>query len=297
MTALTSRALPMLASLALVLGVVTLASPAQAAVGVDLQVTDTTINLGESVGLSWTSTDAVTLAASGGWTGSKAVPSGTETATPSAEGTFTYTLTATDANAAQGTDTVEVRVGPGVSAPISPNPVTFPDACTVVVPTTANVTYTVEVGDEGSEEIEAGTYDGSEFYNDDEPVTFRAVANPGFTLTGTTEWDYTAALECLQSGPTLVTTDVACGEITFTNVVDETVDVLYGSPDSDKEDAKISLAPGASHTVKTKRDLVLYVAVPDSETDIQIDFVELPQGCGDPEDGSGHPTKAPAAGR
>jgi hypothetical protein len=64
---------------------------------------DRKITLGQSTTLTWTSTHSTTLTASavspatggGAWSGSLAVPGGTKTVTPTAKGTYTYTIKAT----------------------------------------------------------------------------------------------------------------------------------------------------------------------------------------------------------
>jgi uncharacterized protein (TIGR03118 family) len=61
---------------------------------VTLTAAPTTITLGQSTTLTWTSSVGTTCTASGGWTGSKAV-SGSESVTPTAVGTATYTLACT----------------------------------------------------------------------------------------------------------------------------------------------------------------------------------------------------------
>lgn len=188
------------------------------------------------------------------------------------------------------------------AAPVTPEPVTFPDACTVVVPQTDNVTYFVSYGDqEFDEELSADTYDGSEFFNGDESVRFFAIADEGFELAEgvVTEWDFTAGEECFSEGPTLVTTDASCGAVEFTNVFDRQVEVLYGDPDKNKEDGSFTLDPDESLSIKTTRDLVIYIAFGDDEEAVQVDLVDVPQKCGNGDNdngGSDHPTVAPAAG-
>jgi hypothetical protein len=298
------------ASLALFIGALVVASPAQAAVGVDLSVNagaSATITEGDSVTLSWTSTEAVDLVASGSWSGNKTAPAGTEVVTPTATGDFTYTLLATDMNGRESTDSVTVTVEPAAPVDITPTPVTFPDECTVVVPTTPNVTYYVSYGDGDDQEVDADSYNAAEFYNGDEPVKFYAVAADGFQFAdgATTEWDYTASMDCLAQGPTLVTATATCGKVTFTSVFDGTLHVAYGDMNEPQPDGQFDLAAGASHTVTTSRELVFYVAVGDSEESIQIDFVDVPQDCGGAGAGNGnvsdsgdsdHPTVAPEAG-
>lgn len=301
------RASSVVAALGVMLAMFLVASPAQAAVGVDLNVNDTTITQGDSITLSWTSTEAIDLVASGdsAWTGAKSTASGTqsEVLTPTV-GSHTYTLTATDENGRESADSVTVTVAPG---PITPNAVTFPDDCTVVVPTTANVTYFVDFGDNDVEEVDPGTYDGTEFSGGDE-VTFIAEANDGFTLDGNAvaSWTYTAPDSCfdgpVDEGPDLITTTVDCGSVTFTNTTDGPIDVIYGSFDEDQEDGEFTLAAGASRTIKTKHDNFAFLASPDfddEESDLQVREFEVPQNCdGGSGDGSGsdHPTTAPAAG-
>ncbi len=293
----------------MVLAMFFVASPAQAAAGVDLFASETTIELGDSFNISWTSTDAITLVASGAWSGSKSVPAGGDTVTPPGVGTFTYTLTAIDAQNVTAADSVTVTVtAPGS---ITPNAVTFPDPCTVVIPTTANVTYFVDYGDGDTEELEADTYDGGYFSYGD-PVTFFAEANDGFTLAdnAVAEWDYTAPESCsdIDEGPELVSTTIKCGSVTFTNTTDGSLDVeVYGFDDNvdfEPVDA-FTLAGGASHTVETDFADIVFGAFEASDEDFptQIRYLEVPQDCDGGSgngngngDGSDHPTTAPAAG-
>jgi plastocyanin len=308
------RAGSLVAALSVMLAMFLVASPAQAAVSVDLNVDDTTITLGDSITLSWTSTEATTLQASGDsiWNGTKSTASGTQTevVTPTTTGDHTYTLTATDVNGRESADSVTVTVAPG---PITPNAVTFPDPCTVVIPTTPNVTYFVDFGDGDIQELDADTYDGGELSFGDE-VTLFAEANDGFTLAdgATTEWPYTAPDSCfddegpIDGGPELVETAVECGSVKFSNTTDGPIEILYGSFDEDDSDGELTLAAGESDAVKTKRAHFGFVASPDLEDEdapVQIREIDVPQNCdgGSGEgngngNGSGHPTTAPAAG-
>jgi len=299
----------LVAAFSVLLGMFLVASPAQAAVVVNLEVDDTTITVGDSVTLSWTSTEAVDLVASGQWSGNKANPAGNEVVTPATTGDLTYTLTATDQNGRESIDTVTVTVAPG---PITPNPVTFPDECTVVIPTTANVTYSVDFGDNDTEELDAGTYDGLEFSFGDE-VTFIAEANDGFTLANdaVASWKYTAPESCADNsqGPSLVTTKISCGSVTFTNTTDGPLDLQFvGFNDDDfdfDEIAQFTLAGGALRTVKTTFEEAAFAVWQEGDEEdepTQVRFLEVPQDCGDSGvgdesgSGSGHPTVAPAAG-
>lgn len=65
---------------------------------------------GTSVTLSWTVTNTTTLTASGGWSGSKTIPSGTEVVAPTA--TTTYSLTAVGSGGTTGPQSVTVNVQP-----------------------------------------------------------------------------------------------------------------------------------------------------------------------------------------
>src|ERR1700722_17218974 len=68
---------------------------------VTLSVSPTSITAGQSATLTWSSTQAVSCAASAGWTGSEAL-SGTQVVTPTASGSVTYTLTCTGAASGGG---------------------------------------------------------------------------------------------------------------------------------------------------------------------------------------------------
>ena len=304
------RAGSLVAAFGVLLGMFLVASPAQAAPVVNLSANDTTITLGESVTLSWTAADTTTLTAQDDWSGPKTpVASGSEIITPSQAGTFTYTLVAGNGEDPDSSDFVTVTVAPG---PITPNPVTFPDECTVVIPTTANVTYSVDFGDNDTEELDAGTYQGLEFSFGDE-VTFIAEANDGFTLANdaVASWKYTAPESCADStqGPSLVTTKISCGSVTFTNTTDGPLDLQFvGFTDDDfdfDEIAQFTLAGGASRTVKTTFEEAAFAVWQEGDEEdepTQVRFLEVPQDCGDSGvgdesgSGSGHPTVAPAAG-
>lgn len=311
----TRRTGSLVAAIGVVLALFVVASPAQAAPGVTLSVNDTAITLGDSVTLTWTGSGSTTLTAGGDWSGVKALPSGSETITPTETGSFTYSLVGHNANNPDDQDdtaSVTVTVAPG---PITPNAVTFPDPCTVVIPTTPNVTYFVDFGDGDTQELDADTYDGGELSSGD-TVTFFAEANDGFTLAdgATTRWDYTAPDSCfdIDEGPDLVTTTVTCGSVTFTNTTDGPIDVIYGSFEEEQPDGDFTLAAGASRTVRTKHADFAFIASPDAdgeESPTQIRVLEVPQNCdggsgsggnGGSDNGNGngsdHPTTAPAAG-
>jgi hypothetical protein len=319
------RAGSLVAAFGVLLAMLFVASPAQAAPTVTLTADETTITLGQSVTLSWSASEATNVRAStdatapadptdaGDWYGQKPL-TGPQDVTPTATGTFTYILAATDGETI-GRDSVDVTV---VAGPITPNAVTFPDPCTVFIPTTANVTYFVDYGDDDIEEVDADTYSGSNFSGPNLPVTFFAEANDGFTLAddAVTEWTYLAPLSCLGSGRNLVTTTTTCGSVTFTNTTDSPLSVQFVSVEEDFEElAKFTLAAGASRTVKTTTAVTAFGVVEDfedfendDEEFVQVRYLEVPQDCGgsgsgsgsgsesDSDSGSDHPTVAPAAG-
>lgn len=283
----------MLAALATVCGLTLVgAAPAQAAVMVDLSSTDTSIILGESFDLSWTSTEAITLTASGAWSGDKATPNGNQTITPGATGNFTYELLATDENGREATDTVEVTVA---AAPLTPTPVTFV-GCNVIVPSTPNVTYFVDYGDEDIEELDADTYPGSYFDIGGDSVLFYAQAGDGYSFAddAVTEWEYTTPEECVGESE-LVTVTAGCHEATFTSLVDVTIGVAYGDGDLPAPDGEFDLAAGAVHTIETDRDVLYFEAYGELD-EFQSGELDVTTECAvDPADGD-HPTVAPAAG-
>lgn len=295
------------AVLALFLGLLMFASPAQAATTVDLTASETAIVLGESVTLNWTSTEAALLTASGDWSGAKEGPNGSESVTPTTVGTKTFTL-ATDGP----TDTVTVEVTaaePDVTE-VTPGDVTFPGECTVVVPGTTGVKYTWTI-DGQTDDIDAGTYDGDDFLGDEDTGTFRAEAlNSDFVIArgATVTWTYDAFEDCFGEGDALVSAETSCSAVTFTNVTDEPVEVIYGDIDEEKADGDVTIPAGGTRKISTSRDELDFVALSgdlEEPTGIQIDFIDVPQDCGvdDPDDSDPdvewpikHPTRAPAAG-
>jgi hypothetical protein len=77
--------------------------PSNPTVSLSINDLDRRITLGQSTSLTWTSTNATSIVADstspatggGSWTGALAVPGGTRTITPTARGTYTYTIRAT----------------------------------------------------------------------------------------------------------------------------------------------------------------------------------------------------------
>lgn len=95
-------------------------SPAQKPT-VTLHESQTSVTLGQSTILSWTSTNATSLSASGDWHGSQIVPSGSYTVTPPSAGSYTYTLTASGAGGTANTS-VTLVVNPKPTPPVSTSP-------------------------------------------------------------------------------------------------------------------------------------------------------------------------------
>lgn len=300
MNAYVRRVLSMLSAVTMLCGLTLVgAAPVQAATTVDLSVSATTITEGDTITLSWTSTEASQLWAFGDWDAYKGSSSGSQQLTVFGAGTKTYGLSARDANGQPvAEDTVTVTVLP---APITPAPVTFA-GCVVTVPATPNVTYFVDRGDGDIQELDADTYPASYFFAGGDPVTFFAEAADGFTFDdeAVTEWDFTPSEECLAE-TFLLSVTATCGKVTFTNVTDPglslIVSVAYGSFDESQPDGEFDLQPGAARTITTDRDHIDYIAHAgeggqDGEQESSIDVPTC-----DPADGSDHPTVAPAAGR
>ena len=290
------------AVLALFFSLVLIAAPAQAATTVSLSAVDTTVTVGDTITLNWTSTEANQLTASGDWSGDKTVPAGTEDIPATAEGTFTYNLLATDINGRETAATpVTVTVAAAPLPEVTPLPVTFPDACTVVVPATEGVVYSVTIDGE-TLPVDADTYDGSDFFGNS-PAVFTAAADAEHVIApgAVTEWTYEPTEECF-GGDDLVTAKASCSAVTITNISDVSLIVLYGDANNQDADGQFSLAAGASKKVKTPRSTLTYVAFTQDDDMFQVDEIKVPQNCGQdvgaahPHVKWPHPTTAPAAG-
>jgi hypothetical protein len=289
------------AAVSLFAGVLLVAAPSTAAPSFDVfTATPSAVVVGDDFELEWDVTDVETvLTASGAWSGPRD-PSGSETIETDEPGTFTYTLSGNDTGGDPGSDSVEVTVY------ADPGEVTFPDACTVVIPENDFATYEADYGDEFVEELDADTYTDGYFANGGDAVTIRAIADApyAFAPDAVTSWEVNQSDECEEDegpevGPDLVRTDVSCETVEFTNITDDNLTVVYGGEQEMREDGSFELAPGASRTITTERDELLYYAVSTSD-DFSVRIIDVPQGCadGDVSDGNGsdHPTVAPAAG-
>jgi hypothetical protein len=103
---------------------------------VTLNLSPTSVGVGQSATLTWTVSGATSCSASGSWSGSKG-PSGTLTVTPSAAGSYSYTLTCLNANGQTVTTKVlsAVTAAPVVTFNLSPT--------TINVGQSANLNWTV----------------------------------------------------------------------------------------------------------------------------------------------------------
>jgi uncharacterized repeat protein (TIGR03803 family) len=94
----------------------TLAVTAAPAPGVTLSVSPTTIALGQSVVVTWSSTNATSCTASGAWSGVQAT-AGSANETPSATGTAIYTLVCSGAGNPAATSSATVTVQAAAGSP------------------------------------------------------------------------------------------------------------------------------------------------------------------------------------
>ena len=78
--------------------------------GVSVSVSPTSITLGQSATVTWSSNSGTACTASGAWSGNLAA-SGTQTVTPSAAGTDTYTLSCSGGNYGSGSASAALTVG------------------------------------------------------------------------------------------------------------------------------------------------------------------------------------------
>jgi hypothetical protein len=119
---------------------------------VTLAATPTSLALGASSTLSWTTTNAASCVASGGWTGAEAT-SGTAAEKPAAAGTASYTLTCTGTGgSAAATATVTVKApAPTVTIAASPTSLTLGSSSTLTWSSTNATACTASGGWTGAE--------------------------------------------------------------------------------------------------------------------------------------------------
>ncbi len=133
-------------------------SVSAAAPTVTISVAPTSIGVGQSATLTWSSTNATACTASNAWTGSEAV-SGTMSETPTAAGTLSYVLTCTGAGGsanATATLTVTAPPVPTVSIAVSPTSITVGQSATVTWSST-NATSCTASGTWSGAEATSGT--------------------------------------------------------------------------------------------------------------------------------------------
>jgi hypothetical protein len=124
---------------------------------VTIGVSPTSITLGQSAMLTWSSTNATSCTASNAWTGSEAV-SGTLSETPTAAGTLSYVLTCTGVGgSAHATATLTVTAPkPTVTIGVAPTSITVGQSATVTWSST-NATSCTASGSWSGAEATSGT--------------------------------------------------------------------------------------------------------------------------------------------
>ena len=152
-----------------------------------LTLTKSAINLGQPVGISWSSVGAASCAASGSWSGTLPA-SGSQTVIPATGGTDSYSLTCTNALGTSSASTASVTVAP------PPVPPTLTLASSSI---TAGTSTTITWSSVNATACTAsGTWTG-------------ALATSGMqTLTPTTAGTYTYTLTCSNSAGTSGATSV-----------------------------------------------------------------------------------------
>jgi len=108
---------------------------AAAAPTVTIAVNPTSITLGHSAALTWSSTNAAACTASGAWSGTQAFSNSAGLSeTPTATGTFTYTLTCTGAGntSANASATLIVNAAPTVTIAVTPASITLGQSAALI---------------------------------------------------------------------------------------------------------------------------------------------------------------------
>jgi len=150
--------------------------PPTPAATVALSANPATLVLGETTTLTWSSTQATTCIASGGWTGSRPTV-GNEMQTPAAAGAVTYTLTCTGAGgagSATATVTVNAPAAPTVSITAAPESVVLGAASMLTWSSTNAASCTA-----------SGGWSGDRGVSGNEAVTPTVVGATAYTLTCT----------------------------------------------------------------------------------------------------------------
>ena len=145
---------------------------------VTITASPTTITLGASSALTWSSTNATNCVPSGAWAGTKAI-SGTENVTPTATGTPAYTLTCTGtggSGSATATITVNAVPPPAPTVTIAASPTTLTvGASSMLTWSSTNATACTS----------SGAWSGTQATSGTASVTPTAAGTPAYTLTCT----------------------------------------------------------------------------------------------------------------
>jgi hypothetical protein len=114
-------------------GTLTLNGKAASSASVAISVNPTTITLGNSAALTWSSTNATSCTASDAWSGTQATSASNFTVTPTTTGPSTYTLTCTGPGGnASGSAVLTVNSpSPGVTISVNPTTVTLGNPATL----------------------------------------------------------------------------------------------------------------------------------------------------------------------
>jgi 6-phosphogluconolactonase (cycloisomerase 2 family) len=142
---------------------------------VSISASPTGITLGGSSSVTWSSTNATSCTASGGWSGTLGT-SGTQSITPTAVGTDSLTLTCTGAGGSENASTsiTVAAPSPTVTISISPTTVTLGNTATVTWSSTNATACTA-----------TGAWTGTETTSGTATETPTAVGNDTYTLTCT----------------------------------------------------------------------------------------------------------------
>jgi alpha-tubulin suppressor-like RCC1 family protein len=199
------------------MGWTTSASATSPAPTATLSASPTTVASGASSNLSWSSTNATSCAASGGWTGTEAT-SGTFTVSPT--NTTTYTLTCTGAGGTSAPANVTVTVAPAPTVTLTAIPTSI----------TSGSNSTLTWSSKNATSCAAsGGWTGTEATNGTQSVSPIATTTYSLTCTGEggTTSPASATVTVTSASPGL--TKVGTGEYEIYYLIDGTI-YGYGSP-------------------------------------------------------------------
>lgn len=199
------------------------ATPNTTAPTVTLSISATTVALGSSATLTWSSTSASSCAFSGAVTGSVAL-SGSKTVKPTATGSFTYTLTCSGSGgSANKSVTLKVNPAPTVTLSVSPTSVVLGDSATLTWSSanTASCTF-------------SGAYTGSVALSGSNTVKPTAVGNSTYTLTcngpgGIGSASKSVTLKATTPPPPIVTFTISPAAITLGDIATLTWSSTYAT--------------------------------------------------------------------